>query len=309
MMPETALPSDSGPVCPACGGLLSFWFTKHTDSGEFAVRRCGQCRSAFVIPRPDAEALATLYRLGERHELETVDERYARGLDLEKRHPAMTADGRRIAARLRALGAGDRVLDVGAGDGFHSQALAAAAFAVEALEPGATAREVFRRINGFVPMDGFLDEPFVAAHAGRYDAVLLSQVMEHLPDPELAAGYLHRLLRPGGIAVVALPQFRAWLSRLRGWKDMFISPPAYLNFLTQSGLGSLMERSGFSREFAESVTWFDPDRVMRRARVRILGSVAVAGLRAFFALADRAGGGNLLEGYFRKTEGKAGIAP
>jgi SAM-dependent methyltransferase len=300
-MPENASSSSSASPCPACGVSLSFWFKKRTGDGDFPVRRCGKCRSAFAMPRPGEDVIASLYLERESEVPESLDERYARVMDGGRRHSAMTADGRRIPARLRALGAGDRLLDIGAGDGFYARALIDAGFSVEAMEPGAEAREVFRRINGFTPLDGFLDEAFVASHAERYDAVLLSQVLEHLADPELMASRLGRLLRPGGIAVVGVPHFRSWLSRLRGRKDMFISPPRHLNYFTKAGLRVLMDRQGFICEHAETVTWLDPDRVAGRVPLRIMKRPALAGLRSFFALADRARGGNTLEAYFRKA--------
>ncbi len=223
-------------------------------------------------------------------------------LESERRHPALTVDGKRIASRLRSLLGAGKVLDVGAGDGFHSQALIAAGYEVHALEPSPEAREVFRRINGFEPQNGFLDSAFAQSHEQAYDAILLSQVLEHLPDPNATANHLRQLLRPGGVAAIAVPHFRSWLSRIMGRHDMFISPPEHLNYFAFAGLVRLMSRHGFDFASSETVTWFDPDRVAARARPRALGRPMVGVLRLFFAAADRMHRGNTLEAYFRRPK-------
>jgi SAM-dependent methyltransferase len=38
-----------------------------------------------------------------------------------------------------------------------------------------------------------------------FDAILCTQVLEHVPDPELVAGEIHRLLKPGGVGFVSVP--------------------------------------------------------------------------------------------------------
>jgi len=58
------------------------------------------------------------------------------------------------------------------------------------------------------------------AEAHRFDAVVCADVLEHLPHPEAALGYVERLLLPGGRLVVTIPngfgpfEFESWLSRV-----------------------------------------------------------------------------------------------
>jgi 2-polyprenyl-3-methyl-5-hydroxy-6-metoxy-1,4-benzoquinol methylase len=292
-MPEPSPTSPDLPPCPACTGRLHPWFVKRTDRGNYDVCRCRSCRSGFVMPRPPLAQLAALYR-----DPATVP-------DPDGPTPTRAVgkpDGaQRMAAWLSRLDSGPRVLDVGAGDGHQAQALLAAGFAVDALEPSPAARARYRQRNGVEPFDGFLDAAFVATRAATYDAVLLSQVLEHLADPERAIALVRQLLRPGGIAVIAVPQFRSWLSILSGRRDMFISPPVHLSFFTRSGLAKLLRRHGLEEVHTDSVTWFDPARVAARTRPHALGPALVMALRVVFSIADAAGGGNTLEAYFRKT--------
>ncbi|MGH9410585.1 MAG: class I SAM-dependent methyltransferase [Vicinamibacterales bacterium] len=45
--------------------------------------------------------------------------------------------------------------------------------------------------------------PFLA---GTFDLVVCCDVLEHIPDDRAAIGEIHRLLRPGGTAIVTVPQ-------------------------------------------------------------------------------------------------------
>lgn len=48
-------------------------------------------------------------------------------------------------------------------------------------------------------------QPFPAAYAGRYDAVIALSILEHVYDPFAATANIHTLLKPGGTAYVYVP--------------------------------------------------------------------------------------------------------
>ncbi|CAL9448483.1 Ubiquinone biosynthesis O-methyltransferase, mitochondrial [Streptomyces sp. enrichment culture] len=131
------------------------------------------------------------------------------------------ARGRRQARMLaRALGpAGARgprtVLDVGCGDG--SAAATAAPFLRGHRLVGvdwsqdALARARTRlpyAVRGELTGDGL---PFASASA---DAVLFSEVVEHLVDPDAALDEIRRVLRPGGHLMLSTPNLAAWYNRV-----------------------------------------------------------------------------------------------
>ncbi|CAM5618114.1 SAM-dependent methyltransferase OS=Streptomyces griseomycini OX=66895 GN=FHS37_000655 PE=4 SV=1 [Streptomyces griseomycini] len=53
--------------------------------------------------------------------------------------------------------------------------------------------------------------PFASASA---DAVLFSEVVEHLVDPDAALDEIRRVLRPGGHLMLSTPNLAAWYNRV-----------------------------------------------------------------------------------------------
>jgi SAM-dependent methyltransferase len=74
--------------------------------------------------------------------------------------------------------------------------------------------EKFRAIPGLDYLSADLDSPHAMAHmditaldceAESFDTVYCSHVLEHVPDDRKAMAEIHRVLRPGGWALVQVP--------------------------------------------------------------------------------------------------------
>ena len=129
--------------------------------------------------------------------------------------PRSLRQARMLAAALGpSTGAPRTILDIGCGDGTAAATAAplltghriiGVDWSQDALKRART--RLSYAIRGELT-DGGL--PFKTASA---DAVLFSEVIEHLVDPDAALDEIRRILRPGGHLMLSTPNLAAWYNR------------------------------------------------------------------------------------------------
>jgi SAM-dependent methyltransferase len=80
---------------------------------------------------------------------------------------------------------------------------------------------------------------------GHFDAVVLGDVIEHLPDPAAALDRIARLLAPGGVLYMALPDAGSTVARWMG-KRWWSVIPTHVQHFTRASMDRLLRRSGYT---------------------------------------------------------------
>ncbi|WP_369217434.1 class I SAM-dependent methyltransferase [Streptomyces flavofungini] len=106
------------------------------------------------------------------------------------------------------------VLDVGCGDG-TAAATAAPLLAGHRVIGVDWSQDALKRAHAHLPdvVRGELTDGGLPFADGAADAVLFSEVIEHLVDPDGALDELRRVLRPGGHLMLSTPNLAAWYNR------------------------------------------------------------------------------------------------
>jgi SAM-dependent methyltransferase len=100
-----------------------------------------------------------------------------------------------VAEQARLLGVGSRVLDVGAGEAPYRELFDEHTYVT--LDYADTPH------SGQVDLQGAADS--IPTDAGSFDAIVCTQVLEHVPRPLQALREFRRVLRPGGALIATVP--------------------------------------------------------------------------------------------------------
>ncbi len=204
-------------------------------------------------PPPAAEEVEEFYRT----RYEALARRGERAPDLRRlRDGGEKADEERawlrrtlhadVAHLLRRHAPGRRVIDVGCGTGDLMGHLAREGYEPVGVEPSPMADEA-RRL-GFEVTKGEVGA-FPVPETG-FDAAVMLNVLEHVHDPAVTLATIRRLLAPGGVLLVRVPNDFSPLQEAAlgevGGDPWWVCWPDHLSYFDFTSLRSLLEAEGFA---------------------------------------------------------------
>lgn len=208
--------------CAWCEGDLS----AGTDLGGRIL--CPRCGAATTDPWPDDDALEAAYGTWYRPD---AGSRFHFGGD------ALLGRTRGLlASRIDAIAPPGPILDIGAGEGTLLDALHARGREAIGLERNPL-REDFRD-----------QSPDEVEGDGEWAAVVLWHTLEHLPEPRRAVREAARLLRPGGVIAIAVPNSDSIQAQVFGRSWLHLDMPRHLVHLSTGSLCRGLAEEGFRVE-------------------------------------------------------------
>jgi SAM-dependent methyltransferase len=221
--------------------------------GGFDIIHCEMCGFRHAVPLPSPAALEREYRETYYAEEKPTFLAHA-GEDQQWGELAQTD---RLEAFERILGPGRRrLLDVGSGPGFFLKTAKNRGWNVLGLEPSRQAAAHARSL-GLEVSEGFFGAD-TAGTLGRFDAINLNNVLEHVPDPIAILLAARAILEPGGVLCVGVPNdfspFQIAAAATGATGEWWIAPPHHLNYFDFATLANLLQRLQF--DIAEKTTSF-----------------------------------------------------
>jgi SAM-dependent methyltransferase len=248
--------SPSG-ACPVCGGEAvsgdrEAFDDRYGHPGAFRITACAACGHLMTQPRLRESELPALYgNYYPRRQLSAREvARQARGATGPWSAILRWLAGTDNQGQYRAR-AGERMLDVGCGAGvslLEASALGATAYGVEA-DPNVQriAAELGLRIH----QGSLHDEPFPGVD---FDLIVLNQVIEHIPRPDLALVELRARLAPDGRVVLVFPNRRSLWCRLSGARWINWHVPYHLHHFDVATFRRMALRCGYTVAGIRSIT-------------------------------------------------------
>jgi SAM-dependent methyltransferase len=226
--------------CGICAGTAGeFLFSardinfKTTDE-SFSVVRCTVCGIAQTVPRPPEHTLGRYYPPSY-YPIGGYDPAYYR-----RRIQPPQRDKLNIVRRFRSSGT---LLDVGCGAGFFLREAAKGGFTAQGVEFSREAVEFGTKEEGVHITEGELQNTRFPDRS--FDVVTLWHVLEHLSRPVKALEKIRTLLKPGGILIIAVPNFDSLQARLFRGRWYHLEVPRHLYHFTPDGLRRLLDAGGF----------------------------------------------------------------
>jgi 2-polyprenyl-3-methyl-5-hydroxy-6-metoxy-1,4-benzoquinol methylase len=229
-------------TCPSCNAedlreLLRTPDRFQGKPGRFELDECPECGLVFQNPRLSPKGLEYYY--GDFYE-------GLGGALAEVYYGVGEGEKVRQAKRVEGLIRAHRWLDVGGGNGSFCRVAAVAWPEVrfELLDGSALGKDAVT--NGWVA--DFHQEPLVDVAPrleGRFDVVTMHHYLEHTAMPEAEIAAARRVLAPGGVLVIEVPDPECRFGRLlRSYWWPWLQPQ-HLFLFPASTMATLIERHGF----------------------------------------------------------------
>lgn len=214
--------------CEVCGSPAR---KRVCEKRGFSLCRCGECSHLYVSPRLAPEVRVRMLR--ELGETEADDPFLA----------AQRLHAEPICQLLHARAPGPRLLDFGFGHGHLMRVARAYGFEVYGLDGSGSNVDRLRAEFGarLATATAGLDElPWDA-----FDVIVMSHVLEHLPDPRGVLAEIAGKLNDGGLIYVSVPDMGSLQFRIFGKAWEPVEPIAHLQYFTEESLTRLLAASGF----------------------------------------------------------------
>jgi SAM-dependent methyltransferase len=233
--------------CAVCGGqsLAPHWSVSRASDGSLAatttaygaapgdIVRCTSCGHMQVRDLPSSDALDSAYA-------QVWEEAYV------EEEAGQRATARRALERIERHVAVGGLCDLGCWVGFLLSEAERRGWSAVGVEPSRYGAAYARDRLGVDVQEATIAGASLPERS--FDAVVMGDVLEHLPDPATALRRAAQVLRPGGVLYVTLPDAGSAVARALGarWWSVL---PTHVHYFTGRSLARLLDRAGFAVEW------------------------------------------------------------
>ena len=225
--------------CAVCGAT---GWGSGLRKNDYSYATCGGCGVLRLDPMPAPETAAALYDEG--YFTESTSGGYHDYLADEAIH---RRNARRHLDRLESLGARPpgRLLEVGAAAGFLLDEARRRRWDPVGVEVAPIADHA-RHELGLVVHRRVADLAVPSDPAAAFDAAVMNQVLEHLPEPDVALTEVAAQMAPGGVLTIETWNRDAQVARRLGAGWQQVTPPSVLWLFSADDLRRLLAAAGFA---------------------------------------------------------------
>lgn len=250
--------------CLLCGNKTASQSTiqkGYQEPDMFDIYCCNSCNTSFSLPRVETNSIYQLiYESGDRV---SGYDRYWRYLQevvkkenpinyLINSEPCYWAIYQALNHNLR-LSKDANILEVGSGLGYLTYSLKKAGFdSIRGLD---ISQEAVDKANDFLGSYYLCADisHYAETHIGEYDAILLTEVIEHIENPMEFIRVLTTLLKPGGSIVLTTPNKSFYPTSCKWRTD---SPPVHCWWFSEGSFEYIAKQQSLSISFVDFAPYY-----------------------------------------------------
>jgi len=230
--------------CVACDSLDFIW--SPTIQPAVQLNRCNRCGMSSTHPRPSPTEL---------------ERRYSQTYYGPKNLKFLHAFERLIAwitwrraRRIHGMVAPhSRILEIGCGRGLLLKHLAQLGHECHGSERSELAAQRARKTVGLRIYTRSLEQ--CGLESNYFDLVILWHVLEHLEEPGQSLSFVNRLLRPGGLLLLEVPNYTSLQSQFSGKHWFHLDIERHLYHFSKEGLKKLLGKTQFQVIDQSTFSW------------------------------------------------------
>ncbi|PLW96612.1 MAG: methyltransferase [Marinilabiliales bacterium] len=224
--------------CPLCNSesiensfdLKDHFLTKET----FSVFQCKDCGFRFTNPRPEAEHLGSYYKSENYIAHSNTRKGIIAGIYQVVRNFTIRRKVQMLAGKQRQ----GHILDIGCATGEFLNAFSKRGWKVSGIEPDSDAAEYASKNYG---IDVYPESEIEKFKDDTFDIVTMWHVLEHVEDFHKRIKEIKRVLRPGGILTIAVPNPESADAVHYGHWWAAWDVPRHLSHFSQKNISQLCE--------------------------------------------------------------------
>lgn len=243
--------------CPVCKSTnFKFWRTAYDDRygnpTAYALSTCSECNHLMTVPRLSEKDLPSLYEkyyprknVTAASIIQSIDTSPKIFKKISRWFFGVNNQGQYLVK------SGDKLLDVGCGSGgslLEAKSLGAEAYGIEA-DPNVArlAKELGLQIH----QGSIFDNPFPGKF---FDLIIMNQVIEHIPEPDVMLAFLADRLTPAGRLILVFPNIDSiWRCIFRGsWINWHV--PYHQHHFNKRTMKTLVGRCGYQILRSRTIT-------------------------------------------------------
>lgn len=231
--------------CPACGVYQSYavYLEKVKDytvsKNDYTIVQCKQCQFVYTNPRP-TEAEAYKYYISEDYishsntRKDIISRIYARVRSYNIKFKEQTA--------FKAIGRKGKLLDYGCGTGEFLNYTKQQGWKSVGIEPGTDARAMAISNYG---LEVFEESAIDSLEEGTFDVITLWHVLEHVYPLHQRIKKFHKLLKPDGALIIAVPNRTTYEEKQFGEYWAAYDVPRHIYHFDKKTMYDVLDTNGF----------------------------------------------------------------